>query len=217
MFNNKHSHLIRITVFIKCHKITLTILIIFFSGIGSSIWYALELPKRINQFSDEFPILREKWLNATQWTGLYSCCPEGIVNLAELELSWDSDTKIYLEYSEEDHVIDGYIHSNSFCQMGLLYRSALLTGSPKVWTPDRLNLDVFEIVEGHTVILDKIRIDREVPQGIISVRSLKHKRLIHDMLRLAPDPELDEGKLFSLGSHCIDLEKHLVPDVDNSK
>ena len=171
--------------------------------IGTLIVFVLELPAQINQFSDELPILREKWLNATHWTGMYSSNPEGIVNMAELDLSWKSDVDIYLEYLNESHVIDGYIHSDSFCQMGLWYRNVLLKGTPEIWAPDRLNLDVYEIVQGHTVILDEIRIDREVPGGIITIRSLKSKGIIiKETLRLAPNTEPIEKELDWL---CLEL------------
>ena len=164
--------------------------------IGGCIVFVLSLPGHINQFSDTLPILREKWLNAKQWTGMYSSYPEGVVNMDELELSRESDVKISLNYSKEVHMITGYIHSDTFCKMGLRYRNVLLIGSPNIWAVDSLNIDVFEIVQGHTVFLDKIRIDREGPQGNITVRSTEIKGLIiNDTLRLAPDSELNKEEL----------------------
>ena len=175
-----------------------------FGGIGVFIVFVLSLPGHINQFSDTLPILREKWLNAKQWTGMYSSYPEGVVDMDELDLSRESDVKISLNYSEELHMIDGYIHSDTFCEMGLRYRNVLLKGSPSIWALDSLNIDVYEIVQGHTVLLDKIRIDREVPQGIITVRSTEIKGLIiNDTLRLAPDSELNEEELEFL---CLELD-----------
>ena len=165
----------------------------------------LVLPMKINQFSDELPTLREKWLNATQWTGMYSSYPEGIVNMAELDLSWKSDAIIYLEYSEESHAIDGHLRSDMACfgQMVLWNHYGLLDGSPDIWAPNRLILDVFNIANGHTVILDTIRIDREVPGGIITLRSLKSNgHIFKETLRLAPNPEPYEE---DLDVHCLDL------------
>ena len=122
----------------------------------------------------------------------------------ELDLSRESDVKISLNYSEEVHMINGYIHSDTFCKMGLRYRNVLLIGSPNIWALDSLNIDVFEIVQGHTVFLDKIRIDREGPQGIITVRSTEIKGLIiNDTLRLAPDSELNKEELDFL---CLELD-----------
>ena len=57
----------------------------------------LLLPEQLNRFFDEYPVLRERWLNATHWTGMYSSFPEGVVNMAELDLSWESDVTIITE------------------------------------------------------------------------------------------------------------------------
>ncbi len=151
----------------------------------------LVLPAQINQFIDEIPIMRERWLNATHWTGLYSSFPEGIVNMAELDLTWESDAIVYLEYLEEGHAIDGYLHSDIVClnQKEPWYRNALLTGSPDIWFPNRLILDVYDIRQGHTVILDTIQIDREAPGGIITLKSLKvDGQILKETLRLAQNP-----------------------------
>ena len=169
----------------------------------------LTLPGKINQFIVESPVLREKWLNATQWAGIYSSNPEGVVDMEDLDLSREFDVTISLNYSNELHSITGYIHSDTFCKRGLFYRNVLLKGSPDIWAPNRLDLDVFEIMGGHTIILDKIRIERDGPQGIITVTSIESNgRLLSDTLRLAPDSELIEEELDFL---CLDLWSFLAP------
>ena len=97
---------------------------------------------------------------------MYSSSPEGIVNLEELNLSWDSDVKISLDYLEEDHSIYGYIHSETFCKSGHLYRTVLLSGTPDIWHPNRLDLVAFDVKGGKTVIWDdKIRIEKTRTSG----------------------------------------------------
>ena len=163
-------------------------ILIFLVGMITGI---LVLPEQLNQFFDEYPVLRERWLSATQWTGMYSSFPEGVVNMAELDLSWESDVTISLNYSEETHSVDGYIHSDTFCEMGLLYRNVLLVGSPSIWAPNRLDMYAFEVVGGYTVTLGKIRIDRD--GGIIAVTSIENTGgLFEDTLRLAAGSELKE-------------------------
>lgn len=61
----------------------------------------LLLPSQLNNFFAEFPSVREKWLNAGQWTGMYSSFPEGIVNLEYLALSRDSDVVMSLTLFRE--------------------------------------------------------------------------------------------------------------------
>ena len=183
MSKNARSPRKRVTAIFKLVKA-----ILIFLGITGGI---LVLPEQLNRFIDECPVLRERWLNATQWTGMYSSFPERLVNMAELDLSWESDVTISLNYSEETHSVDGYIHSDTFCEMGLLYRNVLLVGSPSIWAPNRLNMDAYKIAGGHTVILGKIRIDRG--GGIIAVTSIENTGgLFEDTLRLAADSELKE-------------------------
>ena len=198
-----------ITAILKRFKVILVVL----GTIGTIITIiglVLTLPGKFNQFSVESPVMREQWLNATQWTGMYSSYPEGVVNMAELDLSHESDVIISLNYSDKQHSIDGYIHSDTFCKRGLVYRNVLLEGSPDIWAPNRLDLDAFEFVGGRTIILDKIRIDRDGPQGIITVTSVESNgRLLRDTLRLAPDSELKEEELDFL---CLDLWSLLAPE-----
>ena len=59
----------------------------------------LGLPGGFNDFFYQSPALREKWLSADHWTGMYSSFPEGVVNMEDLELSSDSDVVINLIYS----------------------------------------------------------------------------------------------------------------------
>ena len=173
----------------------------------------LQLPEQYNKFRLEIPILRETWLNASQWTGIYSSSPEGIVNMTELNLSWESDVKISLDYSEEDHSIDGYIHSEMFCKSGHLYRTVLLTGIPNIWHPNRLDLVAFDVKHGETVTWDdttwddtvtwdaNIRIERTGLQGSISVSSIgSERRLFEKKLRLFFDSVLNEEEL---DVHCL--------------
>ena len=117
--------------------------------------------------------------------------------MAELGLSAESDVIVSLKYSENDHTIDGYFHSDSFCERGFVYRNVLLQGTPSIWTPDRLNIDVFEFVQGYTVELGQMRIDRDGPQGgIITIVCREPKRcLFTDTLRLALSPYLNEDEL----------------------
>ena len=195
--------------YLKHYKIILFVIFIIFGITGSF----LELPGKYNKFLSDIPILRETWLKSSQWTGMYSSHPEGIVNMEELNLSWDSDVKISLDYSEEDHSIDGYIHSEMFCKSGRLYRTVLLTGMPNIWHPNRLDLVAFDVKHGETVTWDdttwddtvtweaNIRIERIGLQGTISVSSIgSERRLFEKKLRLSFDSELNEGEL---DVHCL--------------
>ena len=200
-----------ITAILKRFKVILVVLGLGTIGtiITTYIEPVLTLPGKINQFSVESPVLREKWLNATQWAGMYSSNPEGVVDMEDLDLSRESDVTISLNYSNELHSITGYIHSDTFCKRGLFYRNVLLKGSPDIWAPNRLDLDAFEVVGGHKTILDTIRIERDGPQGIITVISIESNgRLLRDTLRLAPDSELKEEEP---DLHCLDLRSFLSP------
>ena len=75
------------------------IFILLSVGLIGFIGFILSLPGDINEFSDEYLTLRERWLKAHQWTGMYSSFPEGMVNMEDLELSSDSDVVINLIYS----------------------------------------------------------------------------------------------------------------------
>ena len=154
------------------------------------------IPVVFNQFDAAVHALREKWVNASQWTGVYSSFPEGVVNMEELNLSVDSDVIVFLEYSENEYRIDGYLHSDLFCEKGFSYRNVLLAGTPSIWTPNRLNIEVYEIVQGHTIELGAIRIFRDGLQGIITVICRESKScLITDTLRLTPTPYIIEEEL----------------------
>ncbi len=96
------------------------------------ISYVLELPERINNALSEYPVMRESWLDATAWTGFYSSTPEGIVNIGELGFTDESDVVIFLEYSEHNHSIDGYMYTRLICERGHFYRNILLRASPSI-------------------------------------------------------------------------------------
>lgn len=85
----------------------------------------------------------------------------------------------------------------------------LLKGAPSILAPNRLNIDIFEIVRGYTTILDKIQIDRDV-QGIITVTSTG--RLFKDTLRLAPESEFIEEELDFLCIKQVEDEDIVNPD-----
>ena len=165
-------------------------LVVLFSGI-------LMIPELIINFNAGVRALSEKWTNASQWTGFYSSYPEGVVNMAELGLSVESDVVVHLTYSENDRTIDGYLHSNSFCERGFIYRNVLLASTPSIWAPNRLNIDVYDFVQGYTVKLGQMRIDRDSPQGgVIAIVCRDPKRcLFADTLRLAFSPHFDEEEL----------------------
>ncbi len=163
----------------------------------------LELPGQFNDFLEEFPLTREYWLKAHQWTGMYSSFPEGVVNMEDLDLSSESDVVLNLNYSEERHRIDGYIYSEAFLGryryletslgIGLFYPDLMLDGEPSILRPNSLRLDVFDVVEGHLVFIDTLRIKRDVPDDLITVSSTGP--LLHHALRLSPDEHLTEDEL----------------------
>ena len=180
----------------KIFLVTMPILAIVFSvskDAQSIVREFLALPGQLNTFLDEYPTLREKWLNAQQWTGMYSSFPEGVMNLEDLDLSIDSDVVLNLIYSEESHRIDGYIYSESFLGRGPLYPYLMLDGAPNTLRPNSLRLDVFDVIEGHCLIIDRLNIKREGPDGMIAVSS--NGSLIDQTLRLAPDEHLTEDDL----------------------
>ena len=172
-------------------------------GIIGIIWGIIvsipTLPGILNDFFDEYPGLRERWLNAEQWTGMYSSTfPEGVVNMEELELSRESDVIISLNYSAEEHSIHGSIYSGTFCERGLfkrlpIYGQVLIEGMPQILSSNRLEVNAYDFVDGRYIPLDEIRIERDNPQGIITITS--KGRLLSDSLRLAPDTELIEEEL----------------------
>lgn len=188
----------RIKNFLKITGVILSLILI----IGG----LLELPGQYNKFLMELPDLRETWLNSSKWTGMYSSYPEGIVNMEELDLSWESDVKISLRYSEEDHMIQGYIHSETICKSGHLYHAVQLRGAPNILHPNRLDLEAFDYVGGKTVIWDdNLRIERAGLQGAISVTSTgSERRLFQNKLELFLDSELNEE---DLDIHCISLDE----------
>ena len=166
--------------------------------IGCVIVSILTLPGILNEFFDESPVLLERRFNAEQWTGMYSTFPEGVVNMEELELSQESDVIISLDYSSEEHSIQGSIYSDTFCERGLfkhlpIYGQVFIEGIPQILSPNRLEVNAYDFVDGRYIPLDEIRIERDNPQGIITITS--KGRLLSDSLRLAPDTELIEKEL----------------------
>ena len=149
----------------------------------------LALPGQFNDFLEEFPLTREYWLKAHQWTGMYSSFPEGVVNMEDLDLSSESDVVLNLNYSEERRRIDGYIYSEAFLGR-YLYPNLMLDGEPSILRPNSLRLDV---VAGNLVFIDTLRIKRDVPDGLITVSSTGP--LLHHALRRSPDEHLTEDEL----------------------
>ena len=101
--------------------------VVTISGIVTIISGIITILVAFNQFDAPVHALREKWVNASQWTGVYSSFPEGVVNMEELNLSVDSDVIVFLEYSENEYRIDGYLHSDLFCEKGFSYRNVLFS------------------------------------------------------------------------------------------
>lgn len=152
----------------------------------------LLLPSQVNSFFDELPSMREKWLSARQWTGMYSSIPEGIVNLEELALSQDSDVVINLIYSEDLHRIDGYVFSETFLRRGHFYPTLLLHGAPSILAPNKLKLEVFDRIQGKRVSFGKLTVERDGPDDLITVSS---SALPDRRFRLSPDEYLTEDDL----------------------
>ncbi len=168
----------------------------FFKAVGTIFCVliaVLLLPQQINSFLAECPLTRENWLNAHQWTGMYSSFPEGTVNMEDPNLSSHSNVVLDLTYYEEGHSIDGIIYSGGDPGKGIFYTSLMLTGAPRVWSPNTLELDVFRIVAGRISIIDRLRIERENPGGIITVSSAG--RVLDQTLRLSPDEHLTQDDL----------------------
>ncbi|MDE2717743.1 MAG: hypothetical protein OXI33_12135 [Chloroflexota bacterium] len=163
----------------------------------------LGLPGGFNDFFDQSPALREKWLSADQWTGMYSSFPEGVVNMEDLELSSDSDVVLNLIYSSNSYDIDGYIYSETFLgkygnypepfRRGPIYPDLMLNGTPSILLPNSLKLEVYDVVFGKRVDIDKLRIKRDGPDGIITVSS--SGPLLPNTLRLSPDENLTQDDL----------------------
>ena len=161
--------------------------------ICGALFAALTLPGHINDFLAELPLARENWLNAHQWTGMYSSSPEGVTNMGDLELSSESDVVLNLNYSEERHDIGGYIYSETFLGRGPLYPNLMLHGTPSILWPNSLKLEVFDVVLGQRLDIDELRIKRDGPDGLITVSS--NGFLLQHTLRLSPDEYLMEDDL----------------------
>ena len=168
-------------------------------GIAVTLVAIMALPGQLNDFLLESAILKEKWLSAGQWSGIYSSTPEGIVNVGELALSTESDVVLRLTYVEEGDYFDGDILSESFCPLGVFfYRNLLIGGRSSILTPNRIRLDVFDYVVGRKIALGTLRVKREAPGGLITIRS--RELFSEDELRLAPTAALDEN---DLELHCF--------------
>ena len=122
--------------------------------------------------------------------------------MEELKLSRESDVIISLNYLAEQHSIGGYIHSDTFCKKIFFDSNSIrvffdsnfrIEGEPQIFSRNRLDVNVYKIFDGEDILFDEIRIERDNPQGIITVTS--KGRLLSDSLRLAPDTELIEDEL----------------------
>ena len=153
----------------------------------------LEFPGKINDFLAELPLARERWVEAHQWTGMYSSLPEGVTNMEDLELSSESDVVLNLNYSKERHDIDGYIYSETFLGGGRFHPTLMLYGTPSILWPNSLKLKVFDVVRGQLSDIDELRIKRDGPDGIVTVSS--NGPLLRHTLRLSPDEHLTEDDL----------------------
>ena len=153
----------------------------------------LTFPGQLNDFLEEWPLARERWLSAHQWTGMYSSFPEGVMNIEDLDLSSESDVVLNLIYFGEGYGIDGYIHSETFLGRGPLYPDLMLNGTPSILRPNSLRLDVFDVVQGRLLFIDELSVKRDGPDGLITVSSAGP--LLHDTLRLSLDEQLTEDDL----------------------
>ena len=163
--------------------------------IAGALFAILEFPAKFNSYHSGFPLTREFWLHAHQWTGMYSSFPEGVVNMEDLNLSSNSDVVLELEYIEDLHEVVGVIHSGGNSGKGIHYSSLSLTGAPGYWARNTLKLDVSHIVAGRLSVIDRLRIERENPGGIITVSSTGP--VLDQALRLSPDELLAEEGLES--------------------
>ncbi len=169
------------------------ICVALFAALFPAFIAVLPLPGKINDFLSELPLTREHWLNAHQWTGMYSSFPEGVTNMEDLELSSESDVVLNLNYSEERHDIDGYIYSETFLGRGPLFPNLMLHGTPSILWPNSLKLKVFDVVRGQRLDIDELTIKRDGPDGIVTVSS--NGSLLQHKLRLSPDEHLTEDGL----------------------
>lgn len=161
--------------------------------LGGLLLVLLNLPSQLNNFFVELPLLREDRLKTQQWAGMYSSSPEGIVNIEDLDLSEESDVVLNLTYSEEIGGLDGYFYSECLIGRGLFYPKLLLNVIPQIFFPNRLKLEVFDIVGGKSLDIDNLTVVRDGPGGIITVSS--NGNLLDGTIRLAPDEHLTEEEL----------------------
>jgi hypothetical protein len=130
---------------------------------AAALAFVFALPGKMNSFWDDSRIVLNRfdqwWLEPSLWSGRFDSAPEGIVDVSDLELTTGSD--IVIDINILGHVVDGALYSLVFCEMGSFSPSALIEGQMNYFYPNRLNLRVYDFVNGRQVDLGAISIVRD--------------------------------------------------------
>ncbi len=121
-----------------------------------------KMPAEVHETTDQYM----SWLKEDKnWEGDWSNFPEGIVNMADMQLSEDVDLKISI--SSKNGQVDGMIATGAICKNVPYFDFLMLRGNV---SGDTAHLEAWDIVGGKSRVFAKIDLVRK--DDVITVKPL---------------------------------------------
>lgn len=119
----------------------------------AALAYVFELPSRIVEFGDNYPIaqkyLYEIAYSPLDWTGVFDTFPEGIVDYHDMGVS--SPVEVALDVGVDDgNRLDGTIWWQGSCDLGLPWRGILIEGKIRLGGAAAI-VEVYDFINGRRV------------------------------------------------------------------